>query len=147
MPLPPSSPSTERSLARERQRGGGLERRFPAARTQQVVFDGLGTVLTPGVKGDLAIHFNARITRWRLLADQPGDIVVDIWKTDYAGFPPTVADTITAAEQPSLSGSDKDESTSLTDWDVIVHAGDTLRFHIDSASTVTRVTLLLTLVA
>lgn len=112
-----------------------------------VVFDGLGSELTTGVKGDVAVHFDAEIVRWRLLADQAGDLQVDVWKTDYAGFPPTVADTITGSDQPILTGVDKAESTALTGWTVLVAAGDTLRFNIDSVSTVTRVTLLLTLVA
>lgn len=116
-------------------------------RVLPVVFDGIGSVLTTGVKGDVAVHFDAEIIRWRLLADQVGDLVVDIWKTDYAGFPPTVADTITAAAQPTLTAADKAEDTTLTGWTVLLAAGDTLRFNIDSAGTVTRVTLLLTLVA
>lgn len=112
-----------------------------------VVFDGIGSELTTGVKGDVAVHFDAEIIRWRLLADQTGSLQVDIWKTDYAGFPPTVADTITGSDQPILSAADKAESTALTGWTVALAAGDTLRFNIDSVSGITRATLTLAIAA
>jgi hypothetical protein len=112
-----------------------------------VVFDGAGAELTAGIKGEVAVHFDAIITGWRLLADQVGDIVVDIWKTDYASYPPLVADSITAADQPTLSADDKADDTSLTGWTTDVADGDTFKFNIDSAATVTRVTLTLALIA
>jgi hypothetical protein len=144
---PPRPRSDPRAITRLRGRARKLEHRIIAPRFLPVVFDGIGAELVPGVAGDVAIHFDGTISRWRLLADQPGDIQIDVWKSSYATFPPTVADTITGSDQPTLSGADKSESTALTGWDIDVNDGDTLRFNIDSASTVTRVTLLLTLVA
>ena len=112
-----------------------------------VVLDGQGTALTTGVKGDVRIDFPCAITEWTLLADQSGSIVVDIWKDVYANYPPNVSDTITASAKPTLSSTDHNTSTLLTGWTTSVLEGDTLRFHIDSASTVTRVTLVLKLVS
>jgi hypothetical protein len=143
----PAQRSDPRAITRLRGRARRLEHRIVAPKVLPVVFDGLGAPLTAGIKGDVAIHFDAEIIRWRLLADQIGDLQVDVWKVPYAGYPAVVADSITAADQPRLTAQQKNESTALTGWTTDVNDGDTLRFHIDSASTVTRVTLLLTLVA
>jgi hypothetical protein len=124
-----------------------LQRRIFAEKFIPVVFDGLGSELVPGVWGDVPVHFDGVILRWRLLTLEPGDLQVDVWKTDYAGFPPTVADTITGSDVPNVSGSDKNESVALTGWTTTVSAGDTLRFNIDSVSGITKATLTLTLQA
>lgn len=108
-----------------------------------VVFDGGGSVLTTGIKGDMSIPYACTILSARLLADQAGSIVVDIWKDTYANYPPTVADTITAAAKPTLSAATKNEDTTLTGWNTAIVAGDTLRFNIDSVATITRATLAL----
>jgi len=73
-----------------------------------------------------------------ILADQAGDIVVDIWKAAYASFPPTVAGTICAAAKPTLSDTDSYRDTTLTGWTTALAAGDVLRFNVDSSNTVTR---------
>lgn len=107
------------------------------------VFDGGGSVLTTGVKGDLSIPFACTINSVRLLADQSGSIVIDIWKDTYANYPPTVADTITASAKPTITTATKSEDTTLTGWTTAIAVGDTLRFNIDSIMTLTRVTLIL----
>lgn len=107
----------------------------------EFVIDGGGATLTTGIKGDLEIPFACTITQWTLLADQSGSIVVDIWKDTYANYPPTVADTITAAAKPTISTSTKGQSSTLTGWTTSVSAGDTIRFNIDSVTTIQRVTI------
>jgi hypothetical protein len=97
--------------------------------------------IASGVAGDLTIPFPCTITEWTLLADQTGDIVVDIWKDTYANYPPTVADTITGSAKPTISSGIKGQSSTLTGWTTTIAAGDTLRFNVDSASLITRVTL------
>jgi hypothetical protein len=74
-----------------------------------------------------------------MLADQSGSIVVDIWKDTYANYPPTVADTITAAAKPTISATTKSQNATLTGWTTAITAGDTLRFNVDSITTCTRV--------
>jgi hypothetical protein len=105
------------------------------------IVDGGGAVLTVGVKGDLTIPFNCTITEWTLLADQTGSMVLDIWKDSYANYPPTIADVITASAKPTISASNKGQSSTLTGWTTTITAGDTLRFNVNSCSTITRVTL------
>ena len=79
-----------------------------------------------------------------MLADQTGSIVVDIWKDSYANFPPTNADSITSATPPTIAAGTKDTDTTLTSWTTSITAGDILRFNVDSATTVTKVTLSIT---
>jgi hypothetical protein len=111
--------------------------------TVSFLIDGGGSAITTGVKGDLGpFDFAGVVEAWTALADQSGSIVVDIWKDSYANFPPTVADTITGAEKPTISAATKGQDTSLaagTGWAIAV--GDIWRFNVDSAATVTRVTL------
>lgn len=107
----------------------------------EFIIDGGGATITTGVKGFLEIPFQCNINQATLLADQSGSIVVDIWKDTYANYPPTVADTITASAKPTLSTATKSQDSTLTGWTTAVTAGDILGFNVDSATTVTRVTL------
>ena len=107
------------------------------------IIDGGGSAITTGVKGFLEIPFACTISRATLLADQSGSIVVDVWKDTYANYPPTVADTITASAKPTISSATKSQDSTLTGWTTSVSAGDILGFNVDSASTVTRVTVAL----
>lgn len=107
------------------------------------IIDGGGSAITTGVKGDIALDFAATINQVTLLADQSGSIVVDIWKDTYANYPPTVADTITASAKPTISSATKSKDSTLTGWTTSVASGDTLRFNVDSATTVTRVIVIL----
>lgn len=134
-------------IAQDRARIRNLERRTLAPRFIPVVFDGLGSPLVPGIWGDVPVHFDGVILEWRLIALGVGDLQIDVWKTDYAGFPPTVADTITGSDVPTLSSSQKADSTALTGWTTDVATGDILRFNIDSVSAITKATLTLTLQA
>lgn len=105
-----------------------------------VIGDGV-VAITTGVKGDIEIPFNCLVTQYTLMADASGSIVIDLWKDTYANFPPTVADTITAAAKPTLSSSQKYQDTTLTGWTKTFSAGDVIRFNVDSAATVKLVTI------
>ena len=108
-----------------------------------VGWDGGGSAITAGTIVDVLAPFTGTITGWTLLADASGSAVVDIWKDVYANFPPTVADTITASAKPTLTSATKATSSTLTGWTTAVTAGDILRFNLDSASTITRLLLVL----
>ena len=104
----------------------------------RATFDGGGVAPTANSKVRISIPVAGNIVRARLLADIAGTAVVDIWKDTYANYPPTVADTITAAAKPTLAGPViKNEDTTLTGWTVAVSAGDALIFNLDSAATLT----------
>lgn len=105
------------------------------------IFDNGNTDLSPGMQGDLEIPFSCSIERWTLIAGSVGNLVIDIWKDVYGNFPPTVADSITAAAKPTLVANDDGQSAVLTGWTTTIAGGDTLRFNIDSVSGIKRATL------
>jgi hypothetical protein len=112
-----------------------------------LTIDGAGAAITTGVKGFLSVPYDCTITSATLLstdaAATAGNIVIDVWKDLYANYPPTVADTITASAKPTLSSASSSVDTTLTGWTKSIKAGDVLGFNVDSAATVTRVTLML----
>ncbi len=143
----------------EGQVGSGIEftggpglRLTTAARTRAItVYIGDGTnVITTGVKGYIQCPYTGTITKVALVVSDAsftsGSIVVDIWKDTFANRPPTVADTITAAAKPTLSGATGSEDSTLTGWTTSVTAGDVLGFNVDSVATVKQVMLQLTIV-
>lgn len=110
-----------------------------------VGIDGQGSAIATGIVhgADITVPFACTINHVRLLADQSGSIVVNIWKDTYANYPPTVADKITSTTPPTISSATKSEDTTLTSWTTSVTAGDTLRFNVDSVTTITYVTLII----
>lgn len=110
-----------------------------------VIIDGGGAAITTGLKHFIEVPFAATITAARVVADQVGDIVVDIWKDTYANFPPTNADSICGSAEPELAAAQKSEDTTLTGWTTELAKGEWLAFNVDSVATVTRVTVSLSL--
>ena len=107
-----------------------------------ITIDGAGSAISTGSKGFLRVPYDCTITAAQILADQSGSIVIDVLKDTYANFPPTdPADSICASALPTLSSSQKSEDTTLTGWTTSVTKGDVLGFVVDSATTVTRVSL------
>jgi len=109
--------------------------------TLTFIIDGGGSAITTGEKGHLRIPFACTINRVTMMADQTGSIVVDIWKDNYANFPPTDADSITASAPPTISTAQKSEDSTLTGWTTSISADDILAFNVDSCSTIERVTI------
>ena len=107
----------------------------------EFVIDGGGAVITTGIKGDLEVPFDCTIDSALVVADQSGSIVIDIWKDTLANFPPTDADSITSSAPPTLSSATNSLDSTLTGWTKSLTKGEILRFNVDSATTVTRVTL------
>lgn len=107
----------------------------------EIVLDNGGSVLATGVYADIECPFDGTITSWTLLADQTGSLVIDLWLDDYASFPPTVADTITASAKPTLSSASKNTDSTLSGWTTTFTEGDVLRVNVDSVATITRATL------
>ena len=108
-----------------------------------ITIDGAGSAVTTGTKGYLYVPYACTITVAELVADVSGSIVIDVWKDAAANFPPTDVVSITASAPPTLSSAQRSSDSTLTGWTVSLAAGDYLGFNVDSASTVTRVTLAL----
>lgn len=64
-----------------------------------------------------------------------GSIVVDIWKSTHASWPPSSGNSITGEQKPTLNNEAKSQ-TSLTGWTTAVAAGEYLFFKVDEASLV-----------
>jgi hypothetical protein len=109
----------------------------------QFIIDGGGIEIADGIAGDIRIPVASTITSWHLLADQSGSIQIDIWKDTYNNYPPTDADSITAAAPLTISLTTKNTNSTLTGWTTSVTAGDILRFNVDSCTTIERVTIVL----
>jgi hypothetical protein len=112
----------------------------------QAVFDGGGSALEAGKQAALRVPYDCTIQKWEVVADQSGDLQVDVWRDTFANYPPTVDDSITAAAPISLSGASKGEDDTLTGWTVELNKGDYLVFNVDSAATITRVDVILPIV-
>lgn len=107
----------------------------------EFVIDGGGSVITTGIKGDVEVPFSGTIVACTMLADRSGSIVVDIWKKDYANFPPTDADSITAAAPPTIGATVKSQDTTLTGWTTALTKGQVLRYNVDSCIAIERCTV------
>lgn len=110
----------------------------------EVFFDGGGVALTTGHKLDVECPFAFTIQQWTILGDPAGAIVIDIWVDTYANYPPTNADSITASAKPTVSATNaKGQSSSIGTWTSAgaIAAGSTMRFNIDSITSMTRATL------
>lgn len=109
-------------------------------KTVGVTVDGGGTVITTGQKGYIQCPITGTITKWTLLADQPGDVEFDVTLDAFASFPPTTS--IVASAPPVLSGADSDTDSTLTGWATSVTAGDVFGFEVvGTPDAIMRVTL------
>jgi hypothetical protein len=114
-----------------------------SARLIGITADGAGVEIADGLKGYGQFPVAGTITGWSILADVAGDIVWDVWKTTPAGYPPTVANTITAAAKPTLAADDFTQSSAVGTWTTAVAANDVFGFNVDSCAGITRATLLI----
>lgn len=105
--------------------------------------NGMGSTITPGQKGHVHIPFPMEIERVTLLADQVGSVVVDIWKSTPAGFPPTDANSITADAPPTITNNDISEDTTLEGWTTTINTHDILAYNVDSCENIERLTVAL----
>ncbi len=105
------------------------------------VIDGGGFPPNVGLSGRIELPFGMKVLGWTITSDVVGSIVIDIWKSTYAAFPPTAGDTITGTEKPTLASADKNQDLDLTTWTIDIVAGDWLAFVVDSAATLTKVTV------
>lgn len=113
----------------------------PAEGSFEIVIDGGGQAIAPGVVYDFEVPFDVTILSAKLTADQAGSIVIDLWKDSYENYPATVEDSVCASAKPTLSSALKSEDLTLTGWTKTWTKGEWVRVSVDSATTVTRVTL------
>jgi len=106
--------------------------------TINFVIDGGGTTITTGIKGTITVDFNCEVIEWAVTADQSGDIVVDVNRSTFAGYPTT--SSIAGTELPTITTSTKGEDRTITTWSTIA-TGNVLEFEVDSITTIQRATV------
>lgn len=101
-----------------------------------ITIDGAGSVITTGSKGFVTIPYTCTITNWYLAADQSGSVVIDVKRsgTSIVGG---------SGNKPTLSSAISGNAAVASWTSVAVTAGDILEFNVDSASTLTRVNLVI----
>ncbi|MGE0751867.1 MAG: hypothetical protein AB7F39_06600 [Variibacter sp.] len=102
-----------------------------------------GAAIRPGHKGYRAVPFNCVLLGYSLIADQPGSIVFDIFRSS-TGVPGR-GDTLCslAAFRPALAEAQWNEDVVLFGWNTVLKKDDMLGFECVSAATITSVTLTL----
>ncbi len=109
---------------------------YVQARTKHIaegLIAGNGFVVVAGeIKGVIDIPVTGTIVKVEMFSDVAATTVVDVWKDTYANYPPTNADSITAAAPPSLAAAVKSVDSTLTGWTKAVTEGDKLKFNVDA---------------
>ena len=99
-------------------------------------------VISVGLKPNyIVMPYACTIKSWRIIGNTIGNIVIDVWKK--ANAVPTIADTITGTEKPTLSSQQINQDTNLTTWNTAVAVGDVIAFNVDSVSGLGSITLIL----
>jgi hypothetical protein len=99
-------------------------------RTINYVVDATPNVIGVGIKGHLTIDVTGIIESWTVLADVPGNLIMDIKKSSYINYPTFTS--ISGTEKPTLSNQTKNKDDGLSTWDTNLTAGDILRFEVQS---------------
>lgn len=73
-----------------------------------------------------AVPFDCDIERWTMTGDQSGAAVVDVLRSDFAGYPGDLA-SIAGTELPTLAAAEKALDDDLDTWTVALNEGDMLR--------------------
>lgn len=107
-----------------------------------IIIDGGGGVILAGQKGQVHIPFSLSISKWWVMADQSGSIVVDVLRANNAV---PSASIVGAGNSPTLSASQY-TSAAPSGWtSTALAADDWITFSVTgSPSSVTRVTVVLT---
>ena len=103
--------------------------------------DHSGAALAVGRKATVRFECKCSIVQATLLGDRVGSLKVDIWKTDFDGFPPTDADSICGGSELSITAGTKAVDADLSGWTTGIGQGDILEVNVDSCATIRRAVL------
>jgi hypothetical protein len=107
------------------------------------VIDGSGLVLSTGFKGALEVPFNCTINGFTMLADQSGNVAIQINKDTYTNALITFSPLLnTGANTINLVNQIKNTSTTLTGWNTTINTGDILTYNVSSILSPTNITRL-----
>ena len=72
-----------------------------------------------------------------------GSAVVDVWKTDFAHYPPTAANSIISSANVRLVSANANTDATLTGWTKLLTANDILSFNLVSTSNLNTISVIL----
>jgi hypothetical protein len=100
-----------------------------------VSLDAQGAVIGTGSSGSVTIPYAGTINNWYVSGDVSGSIVIDVKRSG--------ASIVGAGNKPTVSSSTS-ANAAVSGWtSVAVSAGDIISFNVDSASTMTKATLVI----
>jgi hypothetical protein len=103
--------------------------------------DGGGLIVATNKSFWVRVPWSGTILAATLITDVSSSTGLDIWKTNYAQYPPLVANTIVASALPTMTASVKYQDTTLTGWQKSFASNDVFKFIIYSNSAATQITL------
>lgn len=95
--------------------------------------DGGGGVPTTGSKGFITVPYAGTITNWYIIGDQSGSAVIDVKRSSTS--------IIGAGNKPTLSSAQRANAVVASWTSTAIAVNDELEFNLDSASTLTRINL------
>lgn len=115
--------------------------RFPANElisTFGANFDGGGSALSTSTQC-VTVPYSGTITGWTVIADQTGSMTLSVGSAPYSSYPTITS--ICSSDCPLLSSASKNQNLSVSVWSTSVLQGDIECFGIKSASTITRLNI------
>ena len=112
-------------------------------RSVNFVIDSGSSPMLPGSKGKVTIDVSGVIESVKVLADQTGDIVLELSKSDFNAYPTFT--TLTNNQRIQLTGQNKYFDDVLNNWDTTIVAGDILDFEVVSVNNIRRLLISLKL--
>jgi hypothetical protein len=109
----------------------------------EFVIGGGSGAITAGLYTDFFVPYDCTVIGWTVLANLSSTLTFDLWKVTYAGYPGSVADTITGTDKPRTSASRKGQSTALTGWTTTFNRQDVIHINVDANDNATRALLVI----
>lgn len=108
--------------------------------------DGTNVISTGTYYIDVHVPYDCIITGWHIYGlKESGSIVFDVWACDSASYPPTVANSITPSDKPTLSSARQDEGVPGGGWTTALNESDVVRINVDSVTSLTAALLVIEL--
>lgn len=106
-------------------------------------FNGGSGSIQVGAWCEIYIPFGFEVTRWTLVGEPLGNLVIDVRQVLYGAYPPVQADSMCGPAAPALAGDIKAQDDT-DDWlTTEVASGSVIRFHVAACQGVVRATLTL----
>lgn len=115
----------------------------------EYTFQGGGGLPLTGTYPPIIVPDWLFVYEWVILSEISGSCVIDVWKKPYTewtgplGTPPTVANSITGTDKPTLTSAYGSSSKALTGWTTQINQNDALVLNLESIALALKPTLIL----